>query len=623
MREAQFDFQPSADCSKHLYQWKWTEIAPPAADHQPGGVFVIAGDALIAAQIADDLRSRSIECVVASAAESLPDIIESLGSSCKAVIWTSAERTSSPESAVDQVCDVFSLARSVTAGKGNPPDIWLLTTGVHEIESNFGSPNDLPSASQAAVWGMARAIAHAHPELRCNSVDLSQHPEAREFELLSRLVLGSIAEEQMAIRGTSCYGHRLERQPDAGQPEVFLQENATYLITGGFGDLGLSLAAFLADRGAGHIALVGRGLPRDMALERLARIESHGTKVHRFQADVANYSEIAAVVTEIGDRMAPLKGVFHLAGVTQDALLSNFSRESLEQVMRPKVFGSWNLHCLTAKSDLDYFVMYSSVASVFSQSGQGTYAAANAYLDGLATLRHTCGLPGMSIQWGPWKDAGMSRESGAARSLLAWAEQGIGALSAETALNGVHRLLARPASVSLVAAVNWNRFGLSSSGNTSHLFSEFVAPADSTSRAESGIRDRLIALPLAERAAMLESRLKAIVAAVLKSKASRIDSTRRFGSLGVDSLMAVEIARRVTDTLGTRLPVTAIFNFPTLELLAKEMARRLEPESQAAPLERPDAMESRKTSAKPPMSAIAQMSEEEALQSLVKAVETT
>jgi acyl carrier protein len=127
---------------------------------------------------------------------------------------------------------------------------------------------------------------------------------------------------------------------------------------------------------------------------------------------------------------------------------------------------------------------------------------------------------------------------------------------------------------------------------------------------------------MAERAVTLESHLKNLVAAVLKSKASRIESTKRFGSMGVDSLMAVEIARRVTETLGIRLPVTAIFNFPTVELLAKEVARRLEPESQAAMPERAEAMESRKTSAKPPMSAIAQMSEEEVLQSLVKAAET-
>jgi acyl transferase domain-containing protein/acyl carrier protein len=624
MLGAQFDFQRITDCSKHLYEWKWTEIIPSTAEDQPG-VLVIAGDSQISAQIAECLRSRDVECVVAFDAASLGDVIEPLGSSCKAVIWTSSEQTSSPESAVDEVSDLWGAVRAITAVRSaNPASLWLVTTGAHAIEGHSADAYNLrlPSASQTALWGLARVIAREHPELRCISIDLSSHPGADELDLLQRLVTSAASELQMAVRETKCYGLRLGRRTENDQPEVSLRRDGTYLITGGFGDLGLALAAFLAERGAGHIALVGRRPPSDAALERLAQIESHGATVHRFQADVANLSAITSVLEEIGNGAAPLKGVFHLAGITQDTLLADFDRASLESVMRPKVFGSWNLHSLTANNDLDFFVMYSSVAAVFSQPGQGSYAAANAYLDGLAMLRHASGLPALSIQWGPWKDAGMILESGANRSRLAWAEQGIGALDVATSLDSLHRLLARPVPVSFVGRVDWKRFDLGSSGKTAHLLSELFEPAAGAPQIESGISDQLASLPLTQRIKHLESHLKSIVAAVLKSKASRIDSTRRFGSLGVDSLMAVEIARRVTETLGIRLPVTAIFNFPTLELLAKEVARRLEPESQAAMPESAVAAKSRKTSAKPPMSAIAQMSEEEVLQSLVKAAET-
>jgi acyl carrier protein/nucleoside-diphosphate-sugar epimerase len=553
--------------------------------------------------------------------------MEKLGTACKTVLWTSSEQTSRPESAVDEVSDLWGAVRSITAvGSTNPASLWLVTTGAHVIEDHSADAHNLrlPSASQTALWGLARVIAREHPELCCISIDLSSHPGADELDLLQRLITSAASELQMAVRETKCYGLRLGRRTESDQSEVSLRNDGTYLITGGFGDLGLALAAFLADRGAGHIALVARRLPNDAALERLAQIESHGAKVHRFQADVANPSEIGSVLNKIRNGAAPLKGLFHLAGITQDTLLADFDRASLESVMRPKVFGSWNLHSLTANDDLDFFVMYSSVAAVFSQPGQGSYAAANAYLDGLAALRHASGLPGLSIQWGPWKDAGMIRESGANRSRLAWAEQGIGALNVETSLDGVHRLLARPVPVSFVGQVNWTQFVLGSSGKTPHLLSELFEPVPGAPQIESRISDQLASLPLTERTKRLGSHLKAIVAAVLKSKASRIDSSRRFGSLGVDSLMAVEIARRVTDTLGIRLPVTAIFNFPTLELLANEVARRVEPESPAAMPERAEAMESRKASSKPiiVMSAIAQMSEEEALQSLVKVAET-
>ena len=624
IRGAQFDFQPSADCSKHVYEWKWKEIAPSTTEEQPG-VLVIAGDAQISPHIADGLRSRNMECFVASGTADLQERIERLGSACKAVLWASAERTSSPESAVEQVWDLFSVARSITAGNNpNPLSFYVVTTGAYQVAGNSADLPDPgePSASQTALCGMVRVISRHHPELRCICVDLSPRPSSQEFEMLGRLITGNTLEDQIAIRGTNCYGLRLERRSETEAPAVSLQKDATYLITGGLGDLGLALATFLVQRGARHIVLVGRRPPGTAALERIAHIEAQGVRVRSFQADVANPSEIRSVLDEIGNGTAPLKGVFHLAGITQDTLLADFSRESLEQVMRPKVFGAWNLHCLTADSDLDYFVMYSSLATVFSQPGQGSYTAANAYLDGLSTLRQVRGLPGISVQWGPWKDAGMARQSGATRSLLAWAEQGIGAFTMEAALDGLHRLLARPAPLACAASIDWKRFAFNSLGRTSPVFSELVASTGGKAQAESGKRDQLVALPMAERAATLESHLKNLVAAVLKSKASRIESTKRFGSMGVDSLMAVEIARRVTETLGIRLPVTAIFNFPTLELLAKEVARRLEPESQAAMPERAEAMESRNTSAKPPMSAIAQMSEEEVLQSLVKAAET-
>jgi myxalamid-type polyketide synthase MxaE and MxaD len=620
MTGVHFDVGSGADCSRHIYQWKWKEIEAPSASAQPGGVFVITGNAGIAAQLAGHFSSRKIECVLASDADSVRDLVESLGSACRAVVWASAERTSQPESTVDQVWEVISLVQSMTAANGSLA-LWLVTTGAHQLdidaaETRNSSP---PSASQTAVWGLARVIAREHPEIRCISVDLSPLADAQEFHRLAQLAASAHSEQQLAIRGAQCYALRLERRLDTDRPEIVLREDASYLITGGLGDLGLSLAAFLAERGARSIALAGRRAPGPGALEKMARIEARGVQVRSFQADVAKDSEIASVLQEIGAGMAPLKGVFHLAGITQDAMLDHLSRESLEQVMRPKVYGAWNLHRFTAGSRLDHFVMYSSLAAVSSQPGQASYAAANACLDGLATLRTASGLPGTSIQWGPWKDAGMIRESGATRSLLAWAEQGIGALTTQTALDGVHRLLAHPVPVAFIAAVDWKRFAADSADKTSPLFSELIEPEADTSQAQPDKRHQLLTLSPSERATALDSHLKSILASVLKSKASRIDSASLFSSLGVDSLMTVEIARRITETLGTRLPVTALFNFPTLELLAAEVARRLDPDS--PPVAVQQSAESPRAAFSTPLPAIAQMTDEEALESLMRAVE--
>jgi acyl carrier protein len=272
---------------------------------------------------------------------------------------------------------------------------------------------------------------------------------------------------------------------------------------------------------------------------------------------------------------------------------------------------------LTAGDDLDYFVLYSSLAAVSSQPGQGSYAAANAYMDGLATMRRAGGLAGISIQWGPWKDAGMIREAGAQRSLLAWADQGIRAMSIGMSLDGVHRLLAQPTPVTFIARVDWKQFGQYFGSKLPTVFSLLVESAVEDSSQECDVRRQLAELAPQERAARLESHLKTIVAAVLRSKTSRIDAGSRFGSMGVDSLMSVEIAKRLTERLDLRVPVTVVFNFPSVEVLTQELMRRMDLQAGVAAPQLSIEMEPPTTVITPSLSAIAQMSEDEALQSIL------
>jgi hypothetical protein len=161
---AEFEFQRSVDCSKHLYQWKWKEIAPAAAGSH-AGVLVIAGDPRIAVQIADNFHSRNVECVVVSDAADLQERIEGLGPSCKGIIWASAEQTSAPESAVDEVSDLWVAVRSITSVRSaTPASFWLVTTGAHAIDGHSTDAHNLPlpSASQTALRGLTNVIAREH-----------------------------------------------------------------------------------------------------------------------------------------------------------------------------------------------------------------------------------------------------------------------------------------------------------------------------------------------------------------------------------------------------------------------------------------------------------------------------
>lgn len=617
MKGIRFEISQNTDCSLHMYEWKWKEIEAPPKDREPNGASVIVGDTESAARIAG--RLGRLRQIIAPSLDEVHGTADSLGGSCDSVVWIAGDCVSEPDSAAQQVWDVCSLLRSRNECDASWPYLFLVTKGACGIDDALPSPSTPVSlsASQTAVWGLARVIAAERPEIRCVCIDLSPSPTTQEFELLQRVITSKSCEDQIAIRGTKCYGLRLERRVESDVPDLRFKNNATYLITGGHGDLGLALAEFIAARGASYIALVGRKVPDQSVLARIAHLEKLGTRIRSFQADVADEAAIASVLSQVRDE-APLKGIFHLAGITQDEMLTDISRDSLDRVMRPKVAGSWNLHRLTVAADLDYFVLYSSLAAVSSQPGQGSYAAANAYMDGLAAMRCRNGMAGSSIQWGPWSDAGMIRQSGAARSRQAWSEQGIGGLNMGMGIDAVHRLLARPTPVAFVSPVNWKRFAQSHGAKVPPQFSSLVEPGANTSQDVSRLRETLSSLTAAECTALISSRLKSIVATILKSKTSQIDTTLQFSSMGVDSLMAVAIARRATNELGVRLPVTAIFNFPTVDLLAEETMRRInlnaeEPGAKGLrEVERPRAL------CEQSLSEIAVLSEEEALQSLVK-----
>lgn len=609
-----FEFEPTADCSRDIYEWKWTEIEPPPANGASAGVFLACGDAAESLEISERLRSLGVDCLVAADLDTVRNLLEAAAPSLRGVLWISAYHTAEPVGAFSLIQELRSLVLCLAGRQTSGLRLWLVTTGAHVIARE----EDLPSPVDATVWGLARVIASEHPELGCVSLDLSPHPGADEFEELARLVMCLTPEDRLAIRGKRHYGARLERRLDLEKAEVVLRRDGTYLVTGGLGALGMILAGFLAEHGAGTIALVGRRAPNEDARERIARLESRGVRVRTFQADVAEESELAAVLNEIGGAAA-LRGIFHAAGAAHFALLAESDPERMNDVLRPKLMGAWNLHRLTQGYDLDYWVMYSSIAASCGQPGQGIYAAANAYLDGLAVLRQASGLPAMSIEWGVWKNLGMVRTSGASRGVVAWAEQGMSALNSWDAIDGLQRLMAHPVPVAFVAPVDWNRFARSIAGQVLPAYSGLIEGTAAVPREESGFRKTLSSHAKQERIPALQSFLKTIVAAVLKTQAAKIDPAQPFGSLGMDSLMAVEFASRTTDSLGIRVPVTAAFNFPTLELFTREVLRRIDAEAESTEAAFSAPTTAAKTDVSAAHAAIEAMSEGEALDSLLKA----
>jgi acyl transferase domain-containing protein len=361
--------------------------------------------------------------------------------------------------------------------------------------------------------------------------------------------------------------------PTEGASPAVVRADASYLVTGGLGALGLLVARWLADRGATHIALMGRGAPSAAARAEIDEIERRGARVTIFHGDVARATDVASVLVAIDTTLPPLRGVVHGAGVLDDKPIRQETVEALAAVIAPKALGAWNLHRATRDRALDFFVLFSSVASVIGSPGQAGYAAGNAFLDALAHLRRAEGLPAMSINWGPWRGVGMAAAGGANRDRL-WQAAGIGTIAPDQGMQILGALLSRrTAQCTVLPLRNPAKLRAVPALASQRLLADLIGPAAPETAATSADRaDLLRRCEHAAPAARLE-----IVTGYLRQAAERVlrrpiddtDPRRPLTELGLDSLMGIEYMNALSTSLGETLPPTLLFDHSTLEALAR------------------------------------------------------
>jgi len=362
-----------------------------------------------------------------------------------------------------------------------------------------------------------------------------------------------------------------------GDRTLALRADATYLITGGQGGLGLAVARWLADKGARHIALLSRSGASAAGTAFATESAAKGVNVATIQADVSNETELARALNQIRDTMPPLRGVMHAAGVLDDRLLLNTTDESFRRVLAPKAIGAWNLDVLTAGMPLDFFVMFSSVASVLGSPGQANYAAANAFLDGLAYDRRARGLPALSVNWGPWAEVGMAARAAGPR---APASRVMHPLPPALALAALSRLFEKNAPPQAIAmAVDWTNLERSLNGNPppnflGDLLREKAKSGTPNSGRASGPKislQELFALPPAGQHAMLLAHVQKTLAQVMALEAPELDPEESLGNLGLDSLMALELQHSMEESLAVKLPLDLLMGMPSLNEFVSKM----------------------------------------------------
>ncbi|MGV0601684.1 type I polyketide synthase, partial [Mycolicibacterium pulveris] len=348
----------------------------------------------------------------------------------------------------------------------------------------------------------------------------------------------------------------------------------SYLITGGVGALGLHTAAHLAQLGAGHIVLTSRRMPDAEAQRAIADImERHRCQIDTFTADVGEEAQVVELLQRIRAELPPLAGVIHGAGVLDDALLTQQDVERFRTVLAPKAFGAHHLHRHTENDALEFFVVYSSAASVLGSPGQANYVTANAMLDGLVAARRAQGLPATSVNWGPWAQGGMATSHAARANLSA---QGLIPLDPTAALNALDEILAHGTGQVTVLKANWQRAAKGLGGSRPFILDHLLPSSVAATRGDSELLRQLHEVPEEERGSFLTEYLRYEVQNFLRL-AQPPAATSRFLELGTDSLMAVEFSNRLLPQFGGAVTIsaTAVFDYPTIGSLAEYLAAQM------------------------------------------------
>jgi microcystin synthetase protein McyG len=456
------------------------------------------------------------------------------------------------------------------AARANEGKVWLITKGA----VNVRGLEDVTSPGQAALWGLGRTFAGEHSSIWGGLLDLDPASDISDsVEAVVNAIRADDGEDQIVWRDGYRRVARLVRDlaPTPSLPFSVRLDRA-YLITGGLGAIGLQVAVWLADKGARHLVLIGRTPvptgtddPRSAAV---ASLERRGLTVTTVALDVGDPVTMTSLMSRFGSEWPQLGGIFHAAVAATSSPLASMPPDEFLAMMRTKVGGANLLHALSKAQPLEFFVNFSSSAALLGPARYAHYAAASAVLDALACSWAAQGTPALSVNWGTWESLRSDYRDRVVRG-------GIRPMSATVALDALGRLLA--AGIPRAVVADFDRPVLRDiyeSRGGRRFLSELSDENEGTSGGEESVgppKDILVnlsSLSQPDRLRAIDERVRLEIARVLElSDPHSIDPNQSLFELGLDSLMALELRRRLADIAGTTLPATLAFNYPNLSAL--------------------------------------------------------
>jgi acyl transferase domain-containing protein/acyl carrier protein len=486
---------------------------------------------------------------------------------------TPHEPSQAPELAAAALC--HAVARAVGHTRGTGVRAVAVTRGSRQVTGT----DPLAAGGHGPLNGLASALALEGGDGWGGIADLPLEATAADARALVRARVGHDGEDVVAVREGRVLAARLT--PERGRfVPLAPRPQARYLVTGALGGVGRAITQSLVRRGARHLLLLGRRPPGQLGAvdnDFLEQLRSQGARVNYQAADCGDPTALARVLrTEPGPAIG---GVVHCAGELSTRPLEEIGTQDFARALSAKYAGAWWLHTLTLDTPLDFFVQVSSASALWGSTGSAAYAVANAAADSLAEYRRSLGLTGASLAYGPWQTQGMTDD----RDREALERMGLTSLSPE---QGCAALTAEPGGTSahvLVGAVDWPRFTeVIESTRRRRLFQEVAPDRAGTPEPAEPLARRIGRLPARARLAATQEHVGRVLATVLEHEdPTEIPPTTGFHDLGLDSIMAVDLVRGLSDSLGTPVPVTDVFEHPTVEELAAHLLTRIEGTTQS------------------------------------------
>ena len=554
------------DTSDWLYTRNWLQASTPATNETGELIVINSGTGPLASLI--HARRGGILINTGDSQSIISELTTAVGRGIKTIVIThdtDSETVSGDPTniAMDNVMMFIETAKQLIK-QDLRVTLWIVTCGATGPEEN---PSCLTGA---ALWGAAMSLAaedssHAGGILDTDRSDAS-------IALVSGMIGDTGKHPFGAIRNGQYYAMQLVRTSSRFEaPPV--RSDRTYLVTGGSGALGLQLAQRLIRKGARTIALISRnGIAAD-AVEKLKTDGTTQCRVENLRYDISKPDDVTRLIGFIDDNLPPLAGVFHAAGVLDDATIAEMSREKIDRVMYPKVRGAWLLHQAAAGRPLDWFVLFSSAAALLGSGGQSNYAAANTMMNELAVMRHHYGLPALSVCWGPWAGDGMA--AGAKRGARL-ASNGILELDPEKALDALETAAGTGKPVVGIMAMDWDLFVSTRTFLHGNYLDTQMANQTSDKTAapvKASELKRILENHAPDQKDRLIDELSRMAARTLGfADDAHIVTNQPLMEQGFDSLMAVEIRNRLVKETGVNLPASFLFSHPTIEKMANWFA---------------------------------------------------